>query len=215
MDSGDSQVVGFFLGILGVGLIILKIWLRGRKTITRPDGTVESARSTEFYTPRQEGPASAASAPRKRQIGPTTISFGYISERHAMVNNLKQKYGNAVRIVHRGRKPEWDAWSGSRNMYSLIYEVLAKCPKCKETFSIEDFGFVDCPECGLELAVFFDDVMRKKVVTPANGEALAAPTRQGRASAPHGQSPTAPSTPEEDAREEPDNPIADRFGKIE
>jgi hypothetical protein len=197
MDSGDSQVVRVVVGLLGLGLIIfLRMWFQGTKTITRPDGTLKNT---------EGGAATEASTPHKRQIGPTTVSFAYINERHAMVNGLKQKYGNAVRIVHRGRKPEW-GWSGSRNLYTLIYEVPAKCPKCKEAFSIEDFGFVDCPGCGLELAVGFDDVTRKKVVMPANSEALAAPRPQRPASAP---------LPEADAREETNDPIADRFGKIE
>ena len=171
--------MGFFFGLLGVGLLILKIWLSGRKTtITRPDGsTTDNAGSTEFYTPRQDGTASVVSVPRKRQIGPTTISFGYINERHATVNSLKQRYGSAVRIVHRGKKSEWDAWSGLRNVYTLIYEVPVKCVKCKESFSVEDFGFVDCPGCGLELAVYFDDTVRKKVIRPANGRSRALRSR--------------------------------------
>jgi hypothetical protein len=197
MDSGDSQVVRVFIGLLGVGLIVLKIWFRGRKTVTRPDGTLETA---------EDEAATAVSTPRKRQIGPTTVSFAYINQRHAMVNSMKQKYGNAVRIVHRGRKSEWDLLTGFRNLYTLIYEVPAKCPKCKETFSIEDFGFVDCPGCGLELAVGFDDVTQKKMVMPANSEALVAPRPQRPASAP---------LAEADAREESNDPIADRFGKIE
>jgi hypothetical protein len=197
MDSGDNQVVRVFIGLLGVGLIIvLRMWIQGSKTVTRPDGTHKNT---------EDGAATAASTPHKRQIGPTTVSFAYINERHAMVNGLKQKYGNAVRIVHRGRRPEW-GWSGSRNVYTLIYEVPAKCPKCKETFSIEDFGFVDCPSCGLELAVGFDEVTRKKVVMPANGEALVAARPPRPASAP---------LAEAEAREEPNDPIADRFGKIE
>lgn len=208
MDSGDNQVVAFFLGILGVGLLILKIWLRGRKTITRPDGTVESSDSTQFYTPRQDGSTeSVVAAPRKRQFGPTTISFGYIHERHAMVNNLKQKYGSAVRIVHRGRKVEWDVWSGSRNMYTLIYDVPAKCPKCKEAFSIEDFGLVDCPACGLEVAVYFDDVVRKKVVSPTNREPVASPPSERRRAQ--------TSSPEANVSDSDQNPIAERFRKIE
>lgn len=172
MDEGDKTIVSFLLGLLGIGLIILRIWMKGGTTVTRPDGSTGETGATDFYTPRPDESAGAVLASRKRQIGPTTISFSYINQRHAMVNDLKQKYGSAVRIVHRGKKSDWDTWTGLRNVYTLIYEVPAKCPKCKDSFSIEDFGLVDCPSCGTELAVGFDSASRKKLVLPTKVEAV-------------------------------------------
>jgi hypothetical protein len=34
-----------------------------------------------------------------------------------MVNNLNQKFGSAVRIIHRGWKMEWDTWRGSVELH--------------------------------------------------------------------------------------------------
>src|SRR5207248_6176111 len=55
------------------------------------------------------------------------------------------------------------SWSLSRygNIYTLIYEVPVKWPKCKESLGIDDFGAIDCPGCRLELALSFDETMQK------------------------------------------------------
>src|SRR5438045_4111552 len=100
--------------------------LLNKTTVTRPDGSTVDASGSATSS------GSEQSVRQKRQLGPTTMSFHFINQRHAVVNDLKQKYGNAVRIVHRGKKSTWDALLGSRTVYTLIFEVPAKCTKCKE-----------------------------------------------------------------------------------
>ncbi len=102
-------------------------------------------RTARKWTARSSPLRTLCGGPRSASSGPT-LSFHYINDSHRTVNELKQKYGNAYRIVHRGKT--WGshgALLGYGDIYTLILEVPVKCPKFKETFSIDDFGLADCP----------------------------------------------------------------------
>lgn len=157
-SSGSSgEGAALFLSVVGVALIIARFiyWSisKSKVSVTRADGTVETPSSDT--TPARKGPPRAL-------VGRSTTEFGFLEDRNSRVFELKQQYGNAVRIVHRGR-----TGFGRDQKHVLVTEIPAKCPKCKEAFSVDTWGLLDCPGCSEHLAVIFKD--QKKMVYVVTG----------------------------------------------
>lgn len=135
------------------------------------------------------------------------MTFPSFPARSAAVQNLKEKYGSAIRIVHRAKLQQRDAW-GRKNVYTLVLEVPVKCPECGETYAVDDFGLTDCPSCGKELAVFFDEGTRRRKVGLVRDGKIHEPAKKttSRARGPR---------PEPELEVPSDPPIEARFSKTE
>lgn len=150
------------LGIIGVvvmiGLFLVWANVKSKVTVTRGDGSVDAESSSST----QSGAAAVRKGPPRANVGRSTAEYGFLEGRNNAVLALKQKYGNAVRIVHRGK-----TGYGYSEKWILVTEIPAKCPQCKEAFSVDDWGLLDCPGCGQHLAVVFHE--QKKMVYVVTG----------------------------------------------
>jgi hypothetical protein len=150
---------------IGIAVVIflggwVYFFFKSKTTVTRPDGSTSvQGQDTDGEHAPEEG-----SAPRKVQLGRSTMTFGLIEDRSDWVNAATQKYGDAFRIVHEGT-----TGIGHSEEYVLIVEVPAKCPSCKESFIVEDFGSVDCPGCSSALLVYFNETLQRTAVEIVDG----------------------------------------------
>ncbi|HET6414314.1 MAG TPA: TFIIB-type zinc ribbon-containing protein [Anaeromyxobacter sp.] len=206
-SSPDAQAAGIVGGILIIVLFIVVAAYRSKTTIKQPDGT------TTEYGPFSRSSSSSTSSepppPKKRLVGPTTMSFPTVAARSNAVEHLKEKYGSAIHFVHRGSVQQRD-WAGLQRVYTLVMEVPVKCPECGETYAVDDFGFTDCPSCGKELAVYFDQATRKRKVGIARDGKVYEPERKTSARTPR----TLPELKPESLPASPEEAIEARFTKI-
>lgn len=203
-SSSDAGALAVLVGLLFIVMIVFMAISRSKTTIRRPDGT-----TTEVPSSTSRSPAGLVepARPTKRLVGPTTITYPSFQARSAAVQNLKEKYGSAIRIVHRAKLQQRDAW-GRKDVYTLVLEVPVKCPDCGETYAVDDFGLTDCPSCGKELAVYFDEGTRKRKVGVVRDGKIYEPARKTPSRA-------RGSGPEQVLDASSDPPIEARFSKIE
>jgi hypothetical protein len=199
--GADASAIGVIAAIAFVIAMIVMAISRSKTTITRPDGT------TTVLTPSSSSTGSEPARPQKRMVGPTTMTFPTFQARSAAVQEMKLKYGSAIRFVHRAKLQQRDAW-GLNDVYTLVLEIPVKCPECGETYAVDDFGFTDCPSCGKELAVYFDQGARKRVVGIARDGKVYAPEKKSRSRT------RKAAQPEPGVQAGETDSVAGRFGKL-